>query len=797
MKSIFFSFFIFFSIVIFSQETKTVVNIDEYKLAIKNAEPGAKIILKNGVWKDVKLEAFGFGTKENPIVIKAENAGKVILTGNSTLKIYGEYIIVEGLWFKDGNPTSKSIVSFRKNATQFANNCRFTHNTISYYNPKDKSINSHWVDLWGKNNRVDHNNFTGKTNDGTTLVVWLKGKEHIENNHRIDHNFFGHRPELGVNGGETIRIGTSANSMKSSKTIIENNTFKNCDGEIEIISNKSANNIYRNNLFLASQGTLTLRHGNNALVERNVFIGNNVKKTGGIRVINEGHIIRNNLLIGLLGNGFRGPIVVMNGVPNSPLNRYHQVKNVNIQNNTIINCGPIEFGAGKDKERTLPPINTIFANNLISNNQGNKVLTVSDDISGISFHNNIEDSNNLSTSNIFKKEYIDWKILQAFPMPTDKNIFLVSDYIDDKSPTKDIVYSKKDKNIIGAFNFNNAKFPLALLVKTGPYWKPKIVKPVVKIKEKEIEVAPGIGTIANALKMTTQKTTLILKDGVYFIDKTKKIKGKITIKGTKGTIIKANNNLPKSLNYFFRIQEKSTLILENITFDGNNDTRVKYAIVSPDKDLGMTYNLFVKNCVFKNFKNTNGGSIFKAYNGTLADTLQFVNSKFLDSFRGLNLSYEKNTFGKYNANYIIVHNSIFKNIEEFAINYTKTGPLMNDGRGNLKVTNSIFSKVNNNEKGNIIRVRSIPDVLIKNTVIEGSYKNKIPVQLLGIGNKIINSLINSSGFVKVSNGALKENIYYKNPKWDNKELFIPSKKSILLKENNTTENIGLIIDKPL
>lgn len=211
----------------------------------------------------------------------------------------------------------------------------------------------------------------------------------------------------------------------------------------------------------------------------------------------------------------------------------------------------------------------------------------------------------------------------------------------------------------------------------------------------------------------------------------------------------------------------------------------------------MTYNLFVKNCVFKNFKNTNGGSIFKAYNGTLADTLQFVNSKFLDSFRGLNLSYEKNNFGKYNANYIIVHNSIFKNIEEFAINYTKTGPLMNDGRGNLKVTNSIFSKVNNNEKGNIIRVRSIPDVLIKNTVIEGSYKNKIPVQLLGIGNKIINSLINSSGFVKVSNGALKENIYYKNPKWDNKELFIPSKKSILLKENNTTENIGLIIDKPL
>nr|WP_317039131.1 chondroitinase-B domain-containing protein [Winogradskyella sediminis] len=47
----------------------------------------------------------------------------------------------------------------------------------------------------------------------------------MENNHQIDHNYFGHRPDLGENGGETIRIGTSANSMKSSKTIVESNTF--------------------------------------------------------------------------------------------------------------------------------------------------------------------------------------------------------------------------------------------------------------------------------------------------------------------------------------------------------------------------------------------------------------------------------------------------------------------------------------------------------------------------------------------------------------------------------------------
>ena len=138
--------------------------------------------------------------------------------------------------------------------------------------------------------------------------------------------------------------------------------------------------------------------------------------------------------------------------------------------------------------------------------------------------------------------------------------------------------------------------------------------------------------------------------------------------GQKHTIIKANDNLPKALNYFFRVEEDSTLKIANIIFDGDNDTQIKYAIVSPDKDNGEIYNLFVDGCTFKNFNNKKGGSIFKAYKGTLADTISFKNSHFINSYRGLNLSYEKNSFGKYNANTIIIHNSVFKKIEEFAIN---------------------------------------------------------------------------------------------------------------------------------
>ncbi|KOY51414.1 polysaccharide lyase 6 family protein [Polaribacter dokdonensis] len=794
-NSIFTLTLIFLTTFCFAQQEILVSNTTEYNVAIKKATAGTTIVLKNGVWTDVSLEAFGAGTEAQPITIKAEKAGEVILAGNSSIKIYGTYIIVEGLWFKDGNPTKKSIVQFRKNSKEFANNCRFTHNTISYYNPEDTSINSHWVDLWGKNNRVDHNNFTGKTNDGTTLVVWLKGEEHVENNHQIDHNFFGKRPELGTNGGETIRIGTSANSMKSSKTIVENNTFQNCDGEIEIISNKSADNIFRNNLFVESQGTLTLRHGNNALVEDNVFIGNNVKRTGGIRIINEGHIVRNNLLIGLKGDGFRGPIVIMNGVPNSPLNRYNQVKNVNVQNNTIINCGPIALGAGKDDERSLPPINSIFANNLVTNTDGSEVLEISDDISGIKFFKNILDSSASADAAIFQKQTVDWKLLQSIPMPTANNPSLISNYKDNASPEKDIVGYPRKELVAGAFNLGNKRFPKALLIRTGPYWKPVIEVPEVVIKEKEIKVEPGTNTFAKALKKATAKTTMVLTDGIYFIDKTQKIKGDITIKGSAKTIIKANDDLPKALNYFFRVQENATLRLQNLIIDGDNDTKVKYAVVSPDKQLSETYNLFVDNCTFQNFTNTNGGSIYKAYVGTLADTISIRNSTFKDSYRGLNLSYEKNNFAKYNANTILIHNTVFDNIDEFAINYVKTGPLINNSPAKLVISNSVFSNVNNSEKGNIIRLKSIPTVIIKNSVFENSYKIKTPVSLYGKDNIIENSLINLCGKIKVNNGAKSVNLIYRSPKWDDKNLFIPSKKSPLLKSNNDIEDIGLIQTK--
>jgi len=765
-----------------------VSNILEYNKAIKSAKAGSTIILKNGIWKDVELNAYGNGTEDSPIIVKAETDGGVIISGNSTLNIYGEYVIVSGLWFKDGMSSYKSVVQFRKNSKEFANNCRFTNSTISYYEVED-GINDHWIDIWGKNNRVDHNNFTGKTSPGTTLVVWLKGDEHTENNHKIDNNLFGPRPELGTNGGETIRIGTSTNSKKSSKTLVERNIFEGCDGEIEIISNKSGDNIFRDNLFVGSKGALTLRHGDNALVERNVFLGNGVSKTGGIRVINSGHIIRNNLMIGLLGDGYRGPIVLMNGVPNSPLNRYEQVKNVDIQNNTIINSGPISFGEGKDDEKSLAPTNVNFANNLVFNNSSNTNVIFVDETANISFNNNYIDANGANDKG-FKNTKIMFKDFQNVPIPTVGNSDLLVASKSAKSPEEDINGSVRTTFNVGAFNLDATDVPKALKLRAGPGWKPEIVAPVIKAED--IIVEPGTETLRKAISKAASGSTIILQTGEYILEKTIKIDKNITIKGDKGgaSILTAMKDLEKPISYFFRVNEGVKLSLNDVIIDGEISSP-KYAIVSPDKNEGGLYSVFVDHVVFKNFTNKDGGAIFKAYNGTKADTLSFKNSRFDNSYRGLNLSYDKDQVGFYNANIIILENSVFKDIEEEAVSYVRNTPLDDIPGGKLVVTNCVFSAVNNQEKGKFLKTTGIYAVEITNSVFENSYKQKAPVDLKGNYNFISNCLIHNSGFVKTSKGAKDTNLIYSNPKWDDDVLFIPSKKSPLLKENNDKERIGL------
>jgi poly(beta-D-mannuronate) lyase len=221
------------------------------------------------------------------------------------------------------------------------------------------------------------------------LAVKLNQEESQENSHIIEYNYFGPRQALGSNGGETLRIGTSHYSQKYSNTVVRYNFFDRTSGELEIISNKSCGNVYDGNVFYESQGTLTMRHGHFTRVENNYFLGNRKPNTGGLRIINENQTVQKNYMYGLTGHRFFGAMVIMNGVPNGPINRYDPVIDSTMNNNILIDSDHIQLCAGSDEERSAPPSNSSMHNNILMSQTNLNPFTIYDDISGISFKGNI------------------------------------------------------------------------------------------------------------------------------------------------------------------------------------------------------------------------------------------------------------------------------------------------------------------------------------------------------------------------------------------------------------------------
>jgi poly(beta-D-mannuronate) lyase len=311
--------------------------------------PGDVLVMTDGIWKDQAVVFRGQGTAEKPITLRAEKPGKVILVGESSVIIDGEHLVASGLYVKDGGSGTDGIVIK-------GHQCRLTDTAMIGGTYK------FFMHMYGSENRVDHCYVAGKTSGEPTFQVETESRP---NHHRVDHNHFGPRPPLGRNGGETMRVGYSWQSMSNSCTLVELNLFDRCDGEIEIISSKSCENVYRFNTFLDCAGMLTLRHGNRCLVEGNFFLGHHKHGAGGIRVIGEDHKIINNYFEAVDQGGFW----VTSGIPDSPLKGYFRARGCLIAFNTIVDCrGPcVEVDAGfGTSQRSLHPKDILIANNIFS-----------------------------------------------------------------------------------------------------------------------------------------------------------------------------------------------------------------------------------------------------------------------------------------------------------------------------------------------------------------------------------------------------------------------------------------------
>ncbi len=388
-----------------------VTDCDELSDALADMLPGDNIIVADGTYdcSSFSITSLG-GTTSQPVVIQSQNQGGSTFTGDVAFT----FNQCSNITIRDFNFEVEVYTMFKLVGSD---HIRICYNTLK--NTGDEG--SKWIiigDVWENEtntssyNRVDHNLFDGKDDSGAWVVI--DGNHGGEDEDKIcsqydqiDHNHFKNNGPRADNEKETIRIGMSDISMSSAYCTVENNLFEACNGDPEIISVKSCDNIVQNNTFVECLGTLSLRHGNRNIVRGNYFFGNGVTGTdtdgdeigcGGVRVYGKDHKIYNNYFEGLTGSVWDAACTITNGDKANPdevdytgLTSHFVPENIEFTYNTLVNnASDIEIGYDNNGNYSSKPVNCLIANNIIVQN-ANPVSTVysTSSLDGVSFADNI------------------------------------------------------------------------------------------------------------------------------------------------------------------------------------------------------------------------------------------------------------------------------------------------------------------------------------------------------------------------------------------------------------------------
>jgi poly(beta-D-mannuronate) lyase len=349
MKKIFFCLLILCaSYKVISAKSYKIKSEKEFKDVLSKLVAGDEVIIGNGIYTNWNIEIPNKGTSSKPISIKAQDNGKVIFSGdvNQTLfKFTGDYIILSGITFKNCTVLKGGgLIELKDSESCQITNCKFLENIV-----KTQFTPLVIVSGSGTNNRIDNCTFTANI-DNQDLQVKIT-KESCPKNTLIEHNIFTNKQRVSWkngNGGECVQIGQDPVllGLKEARSIVKENKFINCNGESEVISNKSSGNSYLKNYFENNDGELVMRGGHDCIIDANVFKGG----TGGIRINGSGHTITNNKI-----SNIKTAIRLMYGMAKGKqeIGFYIAASNCIINNNHISNAttGILE-GDSKDADWT-------------------------------------------------------------------------------------------------------------------------------------------------------------------------------------------------------------------------------------------------------------------------------------------------------------------------------------------------------------------------------------------------------------------------------------------------------------
>jgi hypothetical protein len=261
--------------------TRVVTSISALQSAVTSAAPGDVIELADGSYSTSStINLSKAGTASAPITIQAEHVGGATITGSGGFSIgaSASYVVLAGFRLTGSRglsiPVGATHVRITRNVVQMAGNVQY------------------WLTVAGDDAQIDHNTFQHKSTAGNFVEVIGPGTSGMAQRTWIHHNYFLDQSFTGSNGGESIRVGLSGRQHSSAHAIVEYNLFERCNGDLEVISVKSSDDIIRYNTLRNSKGTITLRHGWGSVVEGNFLLGNST----GIRMFGNNHTVINNVI---------------------------------------------------------------------------------------------------------------------------------------------------------------------------------------------------------------------------------------------------------------------------------------------------------------------------------------------------------------------------------------------------------------------------------------------------------------------------------------------------------------------
>ncbi|MEA1924434.1 MAG: chondroitinase-B domain-containing protein, partial [Candidatus Altiarchaeota archaeon] len=329
-----------------------VNSIAELNTAIANASAGDTLILADGTYTDQGIiNFFAYGTENNPITVRAQTPGGVVFTGSPGyfITMTGEYLILTGFHFQDlsGVGVTISLVD--------ADNCRVTD---CYFDNCDqfggvieiRGIANNYLSFVGPStyNQIDHCIFSECENvniENFIVDVESYPAPDLENIHnKIDHCIFQNTAHSTIQNGRGSSLwggnrGYVAENAADAYLIVEYSYFTGITAQ-KSIESKSSSNTYRYNFFENNvPGELSLRGGDDCIVEGNFFYEDGMRNTGlyrGIKISGTGHIIRNNYLEGATSPTYDTHLAIVLQWGQSDL-FYQPVSNVLVANNVIRN----------------------------------------------------------------------------------------------------------------------------------------------------------------------------------------------------------------------------------------------------------------------------------------------------------------------------------------------------------------------------------------------------------------------------------------------------------------------------